>query len=158
MRRITRLVVLVPELRPLGAALLGGWACACRPALGAGCVVVLVGPVCGLPGWEGCHASACSSTPHKLDKCNCSLQRYDAISNLTQLVSAGFVHQIGHPISQHANAGFNRRGKVRSVGDNGLPSRVERTGCEKWCSTKFGSCSPFEPWPLSCRFWLSGVR
>ena len=48
MRRITRLVVLGPELRPLGAALLGVWACACRPALVAGGVVVLVSPVgCG---------------------------------------------------------------------------------------------------------------
>ena len=118
----------------------------------------LVGLVGGGPGCGGGHASACSSTPHKLDKCNCSLQRYDAISNLTQLVSAGFVHQIGHPISQHPNAGLNRRGKVRSVGDNGRPSMVERTWCEKWCSTKFGSCSPFEPWPLSCRLWLFGVR
>jgi hypothetical protein len=52
MRRITRLVVLGPELRPLGAALLGVWACACRPALGAGGVVLLVGPVGGGPGFR----------------------------------------------------------------------------------------------------------
>ena len=45
MRRFSRLVVLAPELRPLGAALLGVWACACRSALGAGGVVLLVGPV-----------------------------------------------------------------------------------------------------------------
>lgn len=53
-------------------------------------MVELVGPVCGLPGWEGCHASACSSTPHKLDKCNCSLQRYDAIADLSQSVRPVF--------------------------------------------------------------------
>lgn len=72
-----------------------------------------------------------SGAPHKLDNCCSSLQRYDAIADLAQLVSAGFVHQTGQPISQHANAGFNRRGKVRPVGDNGRPSRVERTGREK---------------------------
>ena len=49
MRRITRLLIGAPELRPLWAALLGVWACACRSALGAGCVVVLVGPVGGGP-------------------------------------------------------------------------------------------------------------
>ncbi len=49
MRRITRLLIGAPELRPLGAALLGVWACACRAALGAGGVVVLVGPVGGGP-------------------------------------------------------------------------------------------------------------
>lgn len=47
-RRITRLLIGAPELRPLGAALLGVWACAGCPALGAGGVVLLVGPVgCG---------------------------------------------------------------------------------------------------------------
>lgn len=49
MRRITRLLIGAPELRPYGAALLGVWACACRPALGAGGVVLLVGPVGGGP-------------------------------------------------------------------------------------------------------------
>ena len=53
MRRITRLLIGAPELRPLGAALLGVWACAGRSALGAGCVVVLVGPVGGGPAWRG---------------------------------------------------------------------------------------------------------
>ena len=120
--------------------------------------MVLVGPVGGGPVGRGGHASLACGAPHKLNKCHCSLQRYDAIADLAQLVSAGFVHQIGHPISQQANAGFNRRGKVRSVGDNGRPSRVEWTGCEKWCSTKFGSCSPFVPCPRSCRLWLFGVR
>ena len=43
MRRVTRLLIGAPELRPLGASLLGVWACACRSALGAGGVVVLVG-------------------------------------------------------------------------------------------------------------------
>ena len=49
MRRITRLLIGCPELMPGLAALMGVWACACRPALGAGCVVVLVGPVGGGP-------------------------------------------------------------------------------------------------------------
>ena len=53
MRRITRLLIGAPELRPLGAALLGVWACACRSALGAGCVVLLVGPVGGGPVGRG---------------------------------------------------------------------------------------------------------
>jgi hypothetical protein len=54
MRRITRLLIGAPELRPHGAALLGVWACACRSALGAGGVVLLVGPVGGGPvGWGG---------------------------------------------------------------------------------------------------------
>ena len=43
-----------PELRPLGAALLGVWACACRSAVRAGGVVLLVGRVGGGPfGWGG---------------------------------------------------------------------------------------------------------
>lgn len=53
MRRITRLLIGAPELRPLGAALLGVWACAGRSALGAGGVVVLVGPVGGGPVGRG---------------------------------------------------------------------------------------------------------
>ncbi len=52
-RRITRLLIGAPELRPLWAALLGVWACACRAALGAGCVVLLVGPVGGGPAGRG---------------------------------------------------------------------------------------------------------
>ena len=103
-------------------------------------------------------ASDKPSSPKKPHKYCCSLQRYNAISDLTQLVSAGLVHQIGHPISQHANAGFNRRGKVRSVGDNRRPSRVEWTGCKKWCSTKFGSCSPPEWLRRDWLSWLFGVR
>lgn len=55
MRRITRLVVLGPELRPLGAALLGVWAGASRSALGAAGVVLLVGPVGGGPVGQGGH-------------------------------------------------------------------------------------------------------
>ena len=76
MRRITRLAVLAPELRPLGAALLGVWACAGRSALGAGGVVLLVGRVCCGPVGRGGHKvhpscnfrfastyAACASSP-----------------------------------------------------------------------------------------------
>jgi hypothetical protein len=49
------------------AALLGVWACAGRPALGAGCVVVLVGPVGGGPvGWGGHGAQ---SITHSMKTC-----------------------------------------------------------------------------------------
>ncbi|OMQ53026.1 hypothetical protein AQ730_04745 [Burkholderia pseudomallei] len=67
-------------------------------------------------------------SPSKSDNCDRSLERYDAISDLTELVIPGFVHHVGHPINQHANAGFNRRRKVRSVGDNSRPSIIDRTG------------------------------
>lgn len=62
MRRITRLVVLGPELRPLGAALLGVWACAGRAALGAGGVVGLVGFVGSGPVGRG-HGSRNEKAP-----------------------------------------------------------------------------------------------
>ena len=67
MRRITRLVVLVPELRPLGAALLGVWACACRSALRAGGVVLLVGPVGGGSVGRGGHGA--QSITHSMKTC-----------------------------------------------------------------------------------------
>ena len=53
MRRITRLLIGAPELRPIGAALLGVWACAGRSAVRAGGVVLLVGPVGGGPVGRG---------------------------------------------------------------------------------------------------------
>ena len=67
MRRITRLLIGAPELRPLGAALLGVWACAGRPALGADGVVLLVGPVgCG-PVGRGGHGA--QSITHSMKTC-----------------------------------------------------------------------------------------
>ena len=45
-------VVALCCMEDYGAALLGVWACACRPAVGAGCVV-LVGPVGGGPVGRG---------------------------------------------------------------------------------------------------------
>lgn len=62
MRRFSRLVVLAPELRPLGAALLGVWACACRAAVGAGGVVGLVGFVGSGPVGRG-HGSRNKKAP-----------------------------------------------------------------------------------------------
>ena len=66
MRRITRLLIGAPELRPIGAALLGVWACACRAAVGAACVVLLVGPVGGGPVGRGHGAQ---SITHSMKTC-----------------------------------------------------------------------------------------
>jgi hypothetical protein len=72
-----------------------------------------------------------SGSPHKHDKCCCSAERYDTISDLTELVIAGFVHHEGHPISQHPNAGFSRRREPGPVGDDSSPAQVVGAGGEK---------------------------
>ena len=58
---------MVPQSCALGAALLGVWACACRSAVRAGGVVLLVGPVgCG-PVGRGGHGA--QSITHSMKTC-----------------------------------------------------------------------------------------
>ena len=52
-------------------------------------------------------------SPHKLDKSNRSLERYDRISRAAKLVGSARVHHQGEPINQQTKAGFNRRPEVR---------------------------------------------
>lgn len=59
-----------------------------------------------------------------------SLERYDAISDCAQAVGPTFVHHVGQPINQDTKTGFNRRRKIRSVGDNSRPSWIDWTRCE----------------------------
>lgn len=63
-------------------------------------------------------------SPSKDDNCDCSLKRYNSISDLAQLVIPGFVHQQGHPINQQPNAGFSRRGEPGSLGEDSGPSGI----------------------------------
>ena len=50
-----------------------------------------------------------------------SLQRHHSIACAAKGIGSALVHQIGHAINQHTKAGFNRRCKVRRVGDNASP-------------------------------------
>jgi hypothetical protein len=56
-------------------------------------------------------------------KCERSLKRYHPVADRAELISPGFVHHQGHPISQHTNAGLSRRRKAvcRPVFDNSPP-------------------------------------
>jgi hypothetical protein len=81
-----------------------------------------------------------SESPNQRDNCCCSLQRYDAISDASQLLRAMFVHHDGSPINQQPNAGFNRRGEVWALGDDVCPRIDIRGGGKQW-DTKFASWS-----------------
>src|SRR6185437_4424291 len=59
-------------------------------------------------------AIAIHHPPSKQAKRDRSLERHNSISDCAQLIRSAFVHHHGIPISQPANAGFNRLRSKRS--------------------------------------------
>jgi hypothetical protein len=52
------------------------------------------------------------------------LERYNSVSRAAKLIGSALVHHQGQPISQHANAGLNRRREVGVLLEDGSPCVV----------------------------------
>jgi len=71
-----------------------------------------------------CHGAGSSGSPHKLNKCDCSAERHDAVANALETCGSAITHAEGHPINHAPKSGFKCRGEFGMSGEDCFPSRI----------------------------------